>query len=137
VPISLVLLAFGWWRSRNRAVSSWIAYGSGLASSLAPSMIAMLAGAGWLRPLLLGAISLAVLLSGARFRLQAPALLGGFTLVVVALHELAPWIAQVVVVVPRWVPMALGGLLLVVVGATYEARLRDVRRLRAVIGRMR
>ncbi|SNT52793.1 hypothetical protein SAMN05216276_105532 [Streptosporangium subroseum] len=137
VPFSLVLLAFGWWKSRNRQVSSWIAYGSGLASSLAPSMIAMLAGGGWLRPLALGTVSLAVLLSGARFRLQAPALLGGFTLAVVALHELAPWIAQAVVAVPRWVPMAFGGLLLVVVGATYEARLGDVRRLRAAVGRMR
>ncbi|AWS47201.1 hypothetical protein DKM19_43800 [Streptosporangium sp. 'caverna'] len=136
VPFSLVLLVFGWWKSRNRQVSSWIAYGSGLASSLAPSMIAMLAGDGWLRPLSLGTVSLAVLLSGARFRLQAPALLGGLTLAVVALHELAPWIAQAVVAVPRWVPMAFGGLLLVVVGATYEARLGDVRRLRAAVGRM-
>lgn len=137
VPFSLVLLAFGWWRSRSREISSWVAYGSGLASSLLPSMIAMLAGAGWVRPLLLGAVSLAVLLAGARLRLQAPALLGGLTLAAVALHELAPWIAQVVVMVPRWVPMAAGGLLLVVVGATYEARLGDVRRLRAVVGRMR
>ncbi|MER5324846.1 SCO7613 C-terminal domain-containing membrane protein [Streptosporangium roseum] len=137
VPFSLVLLAFGWWRSRSRETSSWVAYGAGLASSLLPSMIAMLAGAGWVRPLLLGAVSLAVLLAGARLRLQAPALLGGLTLAAVALHELAPWIAQVVVMVPRWVPMAAGGLLLVVVGATYEARLGDVRRLRAAVGRMR
>ncbi|MEV4247346.1 hypothetical protein AB0J63_28510 [Streptosporangium canum] len=137
VPFSLVLLAFGWWRARSRETSSWVAYGSGLASSLLPSMIAMLAGAGWVRPLLLGAVSLTVLLAGARLRLQAPALLGGLTLAAVALHELAPWIAQVVVLVPRWVPMAAGGLLLVVVGATYEARLGDVRRLRAALGRMR
>ncbi len=137
VPFSLVLLAFGWWRARSRETSSWVAYGSGLASSLLPSMIAMLAGAGWVRPLLLGAVSLTVLLAGARLRLQAPALLGGLTLAAVALHELAPWIAQVVVLVPRWVPMAAGGLLLVVVGATYEARLGDVRRLRAAVGRMR
>ncbi|MDP9864686.1 MULTISPECIES: SCO7613 C-terminal domain-containing membrane protein [Streptosporangium] len=137
VPFSVVLLAFGWWRARGRETSSWVAYGSGLASSLVPSVIALLAGAGWIRPLLLGAVSLAVLLVGARFRLQAPALLGGLTLAVVALHELAPWIAQIVVMVPRWVPMAAGGLLLVVLGATYEARLGDVRRLRAAVSRMR
>ncbi|MEV8630569.1 hypothetical protein AB0395_02840 [Streptosporangium sp. NPDC051023] len=137
VPFSLVLLAFGWWRARGRALSSWAAYGTGLASSLLPSMIAMLTGEGWLRPLALGVVCLAVLLAGARLRLQAPALLGGLTLAVVALHELAPWIMQAVMAVPRWVPMALGGLLLVVVGATYEARLRDVRRLREAVGRMR
>ncbi|MER5645927.1 hypothetical protein [Streptosporangium sp. NPDC002524] len=137
VPFSLVLLGFGWWRARGGETSSWVAYGPGLVSSLVPSMLALLTGPGWLRPLLLGVVSLAVLLIGARFRLQAPAVLGGLTLAVVALHELAPWIAEVVVLVPRWVPMALGGLLLVVVGATYEARLRDVRRLRGAVGRMR
>ncbi|MFB9677430.1 SCO7613 C-terminal domain-containing membrane protein [Streptosporangium vulgare] len=137
VPFSLVLLGFGWWRARGGETSSWVAYGPGLASSLVPSVFALLTGSGWLRPLLLGLVSLAVLLTGARFRLQAPAVLGGLTLAVVALHELAPWIAEVVVLVPRWVPMALGGLLLVVVGATYEARLRDVRRLRGAVGRMR
>ncbi|MEU4536956.1 hypothetical protein AB0G15_19015 [Streptosporangium sp. NPDC023825] len=137
VPFSLVLLAFGWWRARGEERSSWVAYGPGLVSSLVPSVFALLTGSGWLRPLLLGVVSLAVLLAGARFRLQAPAVLGGLALAVVALHELAPWIAEVVVLVPRWVPMALGGALLVVVGATYEARLRDVRRLRGAVGRMR
>ncbi|GAT70110.1 membrane protein [Planomonospora sphaerica] len=137
VPFSLVLLAFGLLRARGGRVSSWSVYGSGLASGLLPSTIAVLTGDGGLRPLLLGGFSLAVLLAGARFRLQAPAVLGGLTLAVVALHELAPWIAQAVAAVPRWVPMALGGLLLVVVGATYEARLREVRRLREAVGRMR
>ncbi|GGS72702.1 hypothetical protein GCM10010156_34470 [Planobispora rosea] len=137
VPFSLVLLAFGWWRARAGTTSSWAAYGAALASGLLPSTIAMFSGSGWLRPLLLGTVSLAVLLAGTRLRLQAPAVLGGLTLAAVALHELAPWIARVAVEVPRWVPMALGGLLLVVIGATYEARLREMRRLREAIGRMR
>ncbi|MFF4991762.1 SCO7613 C-terminal domain-containing membrane protein [Streptosporangium saharense] len=136
VPFSLVLLGFGWWRARGQARSSWLSYGPALGSSLLPSAVAVLNGSGWVRPLLLGLVCLAVLLAGARARLQAPALLGGLVLAVVVLHELAPWIAQAVMTVPRWVPMALGGLLLVVVGATYEARLRDVRRLRAMVGRM-
>ncbi|MFB9722841.1 SCO7613 C-terminal domain-containing membrane protein [Planobispora longispora] len=137
VPFSLVLLGFGWWTARAGTTSSWTAYGPALASSLLPSAIAMVTGSGWVRPLLLGTVSLAVLLIGTRLRLQAPAVLGGLTLAAVALHELAPWIAQIVVAVPRWAPMALGGLLLVVVGATYEARLREIRRLRETIGRMR
>ncbi|GGL45554.1 SCO7613 C-terminal domain-containing membrane protein [Planomonospora parontospora] len=137
VPLSLVLLAFGLLRTRGGRASSWSVYGSGLASGLLPSTIAVLTGDGGLRPLLLGVFALAILLAGARSGLQAPAVLGGLTLAVVALHELAPWIAQAVAAVPRWVPMALGGLLLVVVGATYEARLREVRRLREAVGRMR
>ncbi|MFG1755179.1 SCO7613 C-terminal domain-containing membrane protein [Streptosporangium sandarakinum] len=137
VPFALVLVAFGRWRARGARISSWSAYGTGLATGLLPSAFAVFQGEGWVRPLLLGLVSMAVLLAGARLRLQAPALLGGLTLAVVVLHELAPWVALVVVAVPRWAPMAAGGLLLVALGATYEARLRDVRRLRAAVGRMR
>ncbi|GAA3020635.1 SCO7613 C-terminal domain-containing membrane protein [Streptosporangium longisporum] len=136
VPFSVVLLVIGLLRVRRGPTSSWVAYGPGLASSLLPSLLALLGGSGTLRPLLLGVAALAVLLAGARFRSQAPVVLGGLTLAAVALHELTPWVAQLAALVPRWVPMALGGLLLVAVGATYEARLRDVRRLRAAVGRM-
>ncbi|WP_327412936.1 SCO7613 C-terminal domain-containing membrane protein [Streptomyces sp. NBC_01233] len=44
---------------------------------------------------------------------------------------------QVAGALPRWVPPALAGLLLLAVGATYEKRLRDARRLRDAIGRLR
>lgn len=63
--------------------------------------------------------------------------MGGVTVAIVAVRELAPWIADLMGAVPRWVPMALGGLLLLVVGATYEARKRDVRRLRDAVARLR
>ncbi|MEZ0075199.1 SCO7613 C-terminal domain-containing membrane protein [Planotetraspora sp. GP83] len=128
VPFSLVLLVIGWLRARE---SSWLSYGSGLAFSLGPSLLVVYAQPeGWIRPLTLGLASLAILLAGGRFRLQAPAVLGGFTLAAVAVHELAPWITQLVTAVPRWVPMAAGGLVLLLVGATYEARLKDIRRIR-------
>ncbi|WP_327049082.1 hypothetical protein OG320_15060 [Microbispora sp. NBC_01189] len=130
VPFSLVLLAIGWRRARQS--SSWAAYGAGLSFSFLPSLLAVYAQlGGWIRPLTLGVASFVVLLLGARSRLQAPVALGGFTLAAVALHELAPWIAQLVTAVPRWVPVAAGGVVLVLIGATYEARLKDVRRMRA------
>ncbi|GIH28740.1 hypothetical protein Aph01nite_70500 [Acrocarpospora phusangensis] len=136
VPVSVVLLAFGWWRART--ASSWLAYGSGLSFSLLPSLYVLYAEPEhWIRPLALGVVSLAVLLAGARWRLQAPALLGGFTLAMVAVHELAPWVSELVLSVPRWVPVAVGGLLLLLVGATYEARLRDVRRFGSMIKGLR
>ncbi|MGG8407618.1 SCO7613 C-terminal domain-containing membrane protein, partial [Streptomyces sp. 12297] len=87
--------------------------------------------------LLLGAAALAVTLAGGRLRLQAPLLLGGAVLVLVALHELAPYVVQVAGVLPRWLPPALAGLLLLAVGATYEKRLRDARRVREALGRLR
>ncbi|MGP3965720.1 SCO7613 C-terminal domain-containing membrane protein [Nonomuraea sp. 3N208] len=134
LPFALVLLALGWWRTRSRQISSWPVYGPGLALAFGPSL---LAEAGSLRSLLLGIAALAVTLAGARGRLQAPAVLGGLTLAAVTLRELAPWIAELVGVVPRWVPIAVGGLLLLVVGATYEARKRDLIRLKDAVARLR
>ena len=78
-----------------------------------------------------------VTLVGARLRLQAPLVLGGTVLALVGLHELAPHVVQVFDALPRWAPPALAGLLLLAVGATYEQRLRDARRVRESLGRMR
>ncbi|MDI3101088.1 SCO7613 C-terminal domain-containing membrane protein [Streptomyces rochei] len=137
LPVSVAALAVGHLRRRrDPSVSSWTAHGAGLSVTLVPSLLAMWGDPHWLRPLLLGTAALAVTLVGARFRLQAPLVLGGGTLALVALHELAPYIAQVVGVLPRWAPPALAGLVLLSLGATYEQRLRDARRLREALGRL-
>jgi len=123
-------------RRREPNASSWTAYGPGLAATLAPSLLAAWADTHWTRPLLLGTAALAVTLIGARHRLQAPLLLGGATLVLDTLHELAPYIAQAVGALPRWAPPALAGVLLLALGATYEQRIRDARRVREVLAKM-
>ncbi|MFG2877282.1 SCO7613 C-terminal domain-containing membrane protein [Streptomyces sp. NPDC048337] len=143
LPVTVPALAVGLMRRRrDPGASSWTAYGPGLSATLLPSILAVLGGspagtANWLRPLLLGLAALAVTLAGARGRLQAPLVLGGAALAAVALHELAPYVVQVAGALPRWVPPALAGLLLLAVGATYEKRLRDARRLRDALGRLR
>ena len=124
-------------RRRDPSASSWLAYGPGLAATAVPSLATTWADPHWLRPLLLGVAALVVTLAGARLRLRAPLMLGGAVLAVDTLHELAPFVVQVAGVLPRWVPPALVGLLLLALGATYERRLRDVRRVRAALGRMR
>jgi hypothetical protein len=137
LPVTIPALLVGALRRRrDPGVSSWTAYGPGLAATLAPSLLAAWSDAHWTRPLLLGTAALAVTLIGARHRLQAPLALGGATLVLDALHELAPYLAQVVGALPRWAPPALAGLLLLALGATYEQRIRDARRVREVLGRM-
>ncbi len=136
VPCSLVLLGFGWWRRRSTHVSSWAAYGAGLSSTMLPSLVAVYADAEWRRSMVLGVLALAVLLAGARFRLQAPTMIGGVVLAGVAVRELAPYVSEMLLAAPRWVPIAVGGLLLVVLGATYEARKRDLRRLRGTLATM-
>ncbi|MEU4355232.1 SCO7613 C-terminal domain-containing membrane protein [Streptomyces virginiae] len=138
LPVTVSALAVGFLRRRRDArASSWTAYGPGLAATLLPSLLAAWGDAGWVRPLVLGVAALAVTLAGGRWRLQAPLLLGGAVLAAVAVHELAPYVVQVAGALPRWVPPALAGVLLLAVGATYEKRLRDARRLRSVIGRLR
>ncbi|GAA3369261.1 hypothetical protein GCM10020367_11180 [Streptomyces sannanensis] len=138
LPVTVPALAVGVLRCRrDPEASSWTAYGPGLAATLVPSLIAAWGDEHWLRPLLLGLAALVVTLAGARLRLQALLVLGGVVLALDALHELAPYVVQVVGALPRWLPPALAGLLLLGVGATYEQRLRDARRLRDTLGRMR
>ncbi|MFF4915136.1 SCO7613 C-terminal domain-containing membrane protein [Streptomyces tendae] len=138
LPVTGPALVVGFLRRRrDTAVSSWTAYAPGLAATLVPGLLAAWDDQHWLRPLLLGVAALAVTLVGARRRLQAPLVLGAGALALVALHELAPYLTQVVGALPRWVPPALAGLVLLVLGATYEHRLRDARRLREALGRLR
>ncbi|MFE0649859.1 SCO7613 C-terminal domain-containing membrane protein [Streptomyces sp. NPDC059534] len=138
LPVTVPALVVGFLRRRRDAeASSWTAYGPGLAATLLPSLVAVWTDPGWTRPLALGLAALAVTLLGARFRLQALLVLGGAVLALVGLHELAPYVVQAVGALPRWLPPALAGLLLLGVGATYEQRLRDARRLRERLARMR
>ncbi|MFD7329525.1 SCO7613 C-terminal domain-containing membrane protein [Streptomyces sp. NPDC059872] len=138
LAVTLPALAVGLLRRRrDPEASSWTAYGPGLAATLLPSLLAAWGDPDWPRPLLLGLAALALTLAGARLRLQAPLVLGGAALALDTLHELAPYVAQMVGLLPRWLPPALAGLLLLAVGATYEQRLRDARRLRGTLGRMR
>ncbi|MFE6381069.1 SCO7613 C-terminal domain-containing membrane protein [Streptomyces roseolus] len=138
LPVTVPALVVGFLRRRrDPAASSWGAYGPGLAATLVPSLLAVWSDPYGARPLLLGAGALAVTLLGARFRLQAPLVLGGAVLALVAVHELAPYVMQLVGALPRWLPPAAAGLLLLAVGATYERRLREARLVRERLARMR
>ncbi|MFF7644656.1 SCO7613 C-terminal domain-containing membrane protein [Streptomyces canus] len=138
LPVTIPALLVGALRHRrDPRTSSWTAYAPGLAATLVPSLFAAWGDPHWTRPLLLGVAALLVTLAGARHRLQAPLVLGGAVLLLDALHELAPYIVQVTDALPRWVPPALAGLLLLALGATYERRLRDARRMRDFLGSLR
>ncbi|MFF4061211.1 SCO7613 C-terminal domain-containing membrane protein [Streptomyces sp. NPDC001668] len=137
LPVTIPALLVGALRHRrDPQASSWTTYAPGLAATLVPSLFAAWGDPHWTRPLLLGLAALVVTLAGARHHLQSPLLLGGAVLLLDALHELAPYLVQVTDALPRWVPPALAGLLLLALGATYEQRLRDVRRIRENLGRM-
>ncbi|WP_263657391.1 SCO7613 C-terminal domain-containing membrane protein [Nonomuraea gerenzanensis] len=138
VPLSVAGLIAAWLAGRrDPAISSWTGYGVALALTFLPSAYAAWHDPGLVRPLLLGVAALAATLTGAWARLQAPLILGGAVLVVTAAHEFAPALAELVGQGPRWLPIAVAGASLLFTGATYEHRLRDLRRIRRLIVRMR
>jgi hypothetical protein len=131
---AVALLAGGLARRTRPALSSWTAYGPALAAALLPSLASVLAADGqYLRRLLLGLAALAVVVAGANARLRAPVIVGGAVLSLVALHEMG----RVWDLIPRWIPLAAGGLLLVLLAMTLERRRRDLDRFRAAFARMR
>ncbi|MFU8852683.1 SCO7613 C-terminal domain-containing membrane protein [Micromonospora sp. SL1-18] len=135
VPAAAFALGAGLVALRTRpGLNSWLALGPGLAAALLPSLVSVLVApdAQPGRRLALGVVALGAVLGGAARRWQAPVLLGGGTLVPLALHELARgWD-----LLPRWIFLGLGGLALIALAATYERRRRDLARLRALVGRM-
>ncbi|MFI7573586.1 SCO7613 C-terminal domain-containing membrane protein [Micromonospora sp. NPDC049497] len=135
LPAAALALAAGLVALRTRpGLTSWPALGPGLAAALLPSLALVLGSPDpqpW-RRLLLGVAAVATVLAGATRRWQAPVVLGTVTLTPLALHELArSWD-----LLPRWIFLALGGLALIGLAATYERRRRDLARLRTAIGRM-
>jgi hypothetical protein len=134
LPAAAVALLAGTLALRARPkLNSWTTHGPALAAALLPTLASVLTGDGHpLRRLLLGAGALVVVLAGAHVRRQAPVVLGGAVLALVALHELA----LVWDLVPRWIPLAAAGLLLVGLAMTLERRRRDLARFRAALTRM-
>jgi hypothetical protein len=138
LPAALVTLAAGaLYLRRHPRTSSWPTLAPGLVAAFLPSLLVSLTGPDEpLRRLLLGVAALGVTLAGGARRRQAPFALGAAVLAVVAVRELGPVFADVLAAVPSWVPLSLGGILLVTVGATYEQRRRDLSRVRAAVLRM-
>lgn len=134
LPAALAALGVGWLALRARPhLSSWLGYGPGLAAALLPSLGSVLVADGQpLRRLLLGTGAVLVVLAGSAYRRQAPVVVGGVVLTMVALRELvAVWD-----LLPRWSFLAVGGLALITLAVTYERRRRDLGRLRSAVSRM-
>ncbi|WP_304453497.1 SCO7613 C-terminal domain-containing membrane protein [Nocardiopsis sp. YSL2] len=137
---ALAALVLGWEWSRKAEVppSSWAAYGGGLALLLLPT-VGLVLGAEdlfWRVPAVLVA-GLAVAVWGLRRRLQAALVIGGAALVLTSLRAFGPPLWDLALLLPNWVPFAVVGALLLVVGARYEANLARLRRLGRTVAAMR
>jgi len=78
-----------------------------------------------------------VLLAGVRWGRQAPVVVAAGVLTVHAVVQLSPFVALAYQAVPRWASLALVGLVLLALGARYEARVRDVVSLRRRVATLR
>ncbi|TIC82831.1 hypothetical protein [Nocardioides sp. GY 10127] len=134
LPLATGLLLHGWWlMRRDPALPSSRALAAGLWLALLPSLWLVLDEPLTLRAALLGAGCLVAVLLGVRLRLSQPLLAGALGGLALLVREATPWLTAG----PRWVPFVLAGLVLGAVALTWEARLTDVRRAAAYVGRLR
>ena len=124
LPSALVLTGVGAWRLRRDDRSASLRLlAPGLTLATVPSLLVVLDDPISLRALLLGIGCLALVLAGVALRWSAPLVVGSVVGGLLVLRELAPYAAQL----PPWVVIGLSGAVLLVVGVTWESRMRDVR----------
>jgi hypothetical protein len=112
---------------------SWAGEGAAVAVALVPSALVVVADPTALRLALVVAAALAATVAGTLLHRQAPFVVGAGVLLVVAVGRLAPYAP----LLPRWITLGTAGLLLIVVGATYERRRQQAREAVAWVAQMR
>jgi hypothetical protein len=139
VPVAVALIVGGSVRlTRDRGRGSWPELGPGLVILLVPSLAANLGFGNELwRVVALGVVALLVFGAGLALKLQAPTLLGATVVVVHALAQLWPWISGLYGSVPWWLWAGIGGIVLIVLAATYESRIRDLKAVARGISSLR
>jgi hypothetical protein len=113
-------------------VRSWAAEGPAVGVALVPSALVVVAEPSALRLVLVLAAATALTVAGTFLHRQAPFVLGAAALFVVAIGRLAPYAP----LLPRWVTLGAAGLLLLVVGASYERRRHQAREAVAWVAQM-
>lgn len=134
LPLAAVLLAFGLGRMRKDAgVGTAEALLPGLALATVPSLIWVLDDPVSIRALVLGAACLVLAIAGAALRWSAPLLTGAIVGATVVVREIGAYPGEI----PKWVWIALAGMLLIVAGITWERRLLELRSAAGYLGRLR
>lgn len=125
----VLLLALPRLRARGR---SWATEGAAVGVALVPSALVVVATPSALRLVLVVTAAAAFTVTGALAHRQAPFVIGAAALLFVVLGRLSPYAP----LLPRWVTLATAGLLLLVVGATYERRRQQAREAVAWVAQM-
>ncbi|PZA18995.1 SCO7613 C-terminal domain-containing membrane protein, partial [Modestobacter versicolor] len=100
--------------------------------ALVPSALAVAGSPTALRLVLVVAGAAALVVAGTLLHRQAPFVLGAGALAFVVVSRLGPYAP----LVPTWVALAAAGLVLLVLGATYERRLQQAREAVAWVAQM-
>jgi len=123
LPAAALLLAAGWWQlRRNESLGSWPALGPGLVVAAVPSVVMAVTESDVIRALVVLGVAVIVTVIGAVRRLRAPLVVGSATAVVIAVDQLFPMAARL----PRWIGIGTAGVLLLVIGTTFEWQRRHV-----------
>ncbi|HRI99032.1 MAG TPA: hypothetical protein PLZ93_25625, partial [Nocardioides sp.] len=134
LPTAVALVTVGGWRLLvDPDADTRTTLLPGLALATVPSLLWVLAEPVSIRAALLGLGCLVLVLYGVALRWSAPVVVGGLVGGAVVLRELGPYLA----VWPQWVLIGIAGTMLLGVGITWEARLRDLRRTAVYLGRLR
>ncbi|WP_100497577.1 DUF2157 domain-containing protein [Geodermatophilus chilensis] len=112
---------------------SWAAEGAAVATALVPSALVVVAEPSAVRLVLVVVAAGALTVVGTLTHRQAPFVVGAASLAFVVLGRLTPYAP----LVPRWLTLAVVGLLLLALGATYERRRQQAREAVAWVTQMR
>ena len=148
VPIAIALVIGGALHlARNPRARSWLHLGPGILVLLLPSLIATTTATtavttgGGDRPLWrlvgLGLLAVATLIVGAVRRLQAPFVLG---VLVALIHGIATFSTEIRIVyqaIPGYYWLAAGGVLLIVLAARYEKRIKNLKDAALMVASLR
>jgi hypothetical protein len=112
---------------------SWAAEGPAVGVAVVPSALVAVGTPTALRLLLVVAAAALLAVAGTTLHRQAPFVIGAGALLLVTIGRLGPYAP----LLPRWVALGTAGLLLLVVGATYERRRQQAREAVAWVVQMR
>jgi hypothetical protein len=110
------------WLLRTPGATSWQALAAPLGLGVGPSLAVALEAPTSLRALLVGVAGSVLLGAALRLRWGAPLLVGGVTVALLALVNIAPYAAGL----PRWVLFGGAGVALLALGVTWDRRRHDV-----------
>ncbi|MGZ8737299.1 MAG: SCO7613 C-terminal domain-containing membrane protein [Nocardioides sp.] len=135
LPTALVLLTLGLLHLRRHPdANTMTALAPGLGLALVPSLLWVLADPIELRALLLGVACLGLVLAGVQLRWTAPLTLGALVGGAEVVRLAAPYIGEAV---PRWVLIGATGAVLILMGVTWERRLREARQVMGYVRSLR